>query len=169
MSEYSIPLHRVMLLQHTLEHGGTVTCKLHRPEASVEAQVNVENDDTTHHIKVTLGPLASSLTLPRDPATKYQQLRDFLQDLANGRADTAAQAEEAIALMEAQECVDEVIQKGQIAYVITTVNPERPLGVVVTNDLGEVCAAATGRSKEHLAEVVRAKLRPSLERLGECA
>lgn len=169
MSEFNIPLSRVMLLYHTLEHGGTTTCKLRRPETSVDAQINVENDDTTHHIKVTLGPLASSFTLPRDPATKYQQLRDFLQDLANGRADSAAQSEEAIALMDAQECVDEVIQTAQIAYVITTINPERPFGAVVTNAQGEICAAATGCSKEHLAEAVLAQLRPAQEGLGECA
>ncbi|TRO33890.1 hypothetical protein EQ845_16715 [Pseudomonas putida] len=169
MSEYAIPLHRVMLLKHTLEHGGAITCKLHRPEATVVAHVNVENDDTTHHIKVTLGPLASSVALTRDPATKYQQLRDFLQDLANGRNETAAQSEEAIALMEAQECINGVIQTGQFAYVIATINPELPFGAVVTNDLGEVCAAATGRNKEHLAEVVRTKLRPTEEGLGECA
>lgn len=169
MSEFNIPLHRVMLLQQTLENGGIDTCQLRRPDTSVEAQIEVENDDTTHHIKVTLGPLASSLALHRDPVTKYQQLRDFLQDLANGRAESAAQSEEVIALMEAQECVDEVISAGQIAYVITTLSPERPLGAVVTNAMGEICAAATGACKEHLAEVVRMKLQPAHEGLGECA
>lgn len=169
MSEFSIPLHRVMLLQHTLEQGGSATCQLRRPEISVDAKINVENDDDTHYIKVALGPLSSSLKLPRSPSTKYQFLREFLQDLANGRTDSGAQAEEAVALMEAQEYLDEFIQVGQIAYVISTTNPERPLGVVVTNDQGEVCAAATGSCKEHLAEVVRAKLRPDQEGLGECA
>lgn len=169
MSEFSIPLSRVMGLEHTLENGGTTTCTLRRPEATLNAQISVENDDTTHHIKVLMGPLASSMTLPRKLATKCQSLRSFLQDLANGRADSGTPSEEAIALMEAQESVDEVLKAGQIAYVITTVNRDRPLGAVVTNDEGEVCAAVTGASKEHLAEAVRAKLWPVQEGLGECA
>ncbi|MFP5426379.1 MAG: hypothetical protein ACLGJA_11050 [Gammaproteobacteria bacterium] len=169
MSEFSIPLSRVMVLERTLEHGGTATCKLQRPEASLDAQIYIENDSTTHHIKVTMGPLTSSLSLPRKLATKCQSLRDFLQDLANGRADSGAQSTESLALMEAQESVDEVLLTGQIAYVITTVNRERPLGAVVTNDQGEVCAAVTGSSKEELAAAVRAKLQLGHEGLGECA
>lgn len=169
MSEYSIPLHSVMLLKHTLEQGGDITCKLQRPEATVVAQINVENDDSSHHIKVTLGPRASTLTLPRAPATKYQRLRDFLQDLANGRDESGSLSEEAIALVEAQEIVEGVILSGQRVYIIPTINPSLPLGAVVTNDSGEVCAAATGRDKEHLAEVVRAKLRPAREGAGEYA
>ncbi|MDN7142716.1 hypothetical protein KC131_18875 [Pseudomonas sp. JQ170] len=169
MSEFNIPLHRVMLLQRTLEHGGKATCQLRRLETSMDAQIDVENDHTTHHIKVTLGPLVSSLALPRDPSAKYQQLRDFLQDLANGRADSGAQSEEALALLEAQESVNEVLQRGQIAYVITTVNRKIPLGAVVTNDLGEVCAAVTAASKEQLAAAVLAKLQLAPEALGECA
>ncbi|MCG8294280.1 hypothetical protein [Pseudomonas entomophila] len=169
MSEFTIPLSRVMVLERTLEHGGTAICKLQRPEASLDAQVSIENDDTTHHIKVTMGPLASSLTLPRRLATKCQSLRDFLQDLANGRADSGAMSEEALALLEAQDSVDEVLLVGQIAYVINTVNRALPLGAVVTNDQGEVCAAVTGSNKEHLAAAVRAKLQPGHEGLGECA
>ncbi|HDS0929601.1 TPA: hypothetical protein QDZ23_004300 [Pseudomonas putida] len=169
MSEFQIPLRQIMLLQSTLDKGGTAICKLQRPEASVDAQVEVENDTTHHRIKVTLGPLTSSLSLPRALSTKCQSLRDFLQDLANGRADSGAQSEEALALMEAQVSVEEVLQTGQTAYVITTVNRQLPLGAVVTNDLGEVCAAVTGASKEHLAAAVRAKLQLGREGLGEHA
>jgi hypothetical protein len=155
-----------MVLERTLEHGGTATCKLQRPETSLDALVYVENDSTTHHIKVTMGPLVSSLSLPRRLVTKCQSLRDFLQDLANGRADSGAQSEEAIALMEAQESIDEVLCVGQIAYVITTVNRDRPLGAVVTNDEGEICVAVTAASKELLAEAVRAKLWPGQDGVG---
>jgi Tfp pilus assembly protein PilZ len=169
MSEFFIPLSRVMGLEHTLERGGSAKCTLRRPETTLDAQVTVENDDTTHHIKVEMGDLTSSMTLPRRLATKWQSLRDFLQDLANGRADSAALSEEAIALMEAQDSVDEVLQAGQIAYVISTVNCDRPLGVVVTNDEGEVCAAVTGASKEHLAATLSAKLRPGQAGGEECA
>lgn len=169
MSEFNIPLSRVMGLQRTMETGGTTNCTLRRTETTLDARITIENDDTTHHIKVEMGELTSSTTLPRKLVTKWQSLRDFLQDLANGRADSGAQSEEAIALMEAQDSVDEVLQAGQIAYVITTVNRDRPLGAVVTNDEGEVCAAVTGASKEHLAAAVRAKLWPVQEGLGECA
>ena len=169
MSEFSIPLCRVMGLERTLERGGSAKCTLRRPETTLDAQVTVENDDTTHHIKVEMGDLTSSMTLPRTLVTKWQSLRDFLQDLANGRADSGAQSEEAIALMEAQDSVDEVLRTGQIAYVITTVNRDRPLGAVVTNDEGEACAAVTAANKGHLAEAVRAKLWPDQEGLGEHA
>lgn len=157
MSEFCIPLSRVMGLERTLENGGTTTCTLRRLEATLDAKITVENDNVTHHIKVAMGPLASSMTLPRKLATKCQSLRDFLQDLANGRADSGIQSEEAIALMEAQERVDEVLKAGQIAYVINTANRDRPLGAVVTNEKGEVCAAATGSNKEHLAAAVCGK------------
>jgi len=167
MSEFTIPLSRIMVLERTLEHGGTATCKLQRPETSLDAQVYVENDSTTHHIKVTMGPLTSSLSLPRRLATKCQSLRDFLQDLANGRADSGAMSEEALALLEAQDSVDEVLLVGQIAYVINTVNHALPFGAVVTNDQGEVCAAVTASSKQQLADALRAKLRPGHEGLGE--
>ncbi|MNM57686.1 hypothetical protein D3C81_689000 [compost metagenome] len=169
MNEFQIPLRQIMLLQSTLEKGGTAICKLQRPEVSVDAHVEIENDTTHHRVKVTLGPLCSSLSLPRALSTKCQSLRDFLQDLANGRADSAAQSEEALALMEAQVSVEEVLQNGQTAYVIATVNRQLPLGAVVTNDLGVVCAAVTGTSKEHLAAEVRAKLQFSREGIGEYA
>ncbi|MCX2706163.1 hypothetical protein PZ739_18495 [Pseudomonas kermanshahensis] len=169
MSEFRISLRQIMLLQRTLDNGGTATCKLQRPEATVDAHIEIENDSTHHSIKVTLGPLCSSLKLPRALSTKCQSLRDFVQDIANGRADSAAQAEEALALMEAQVSVEEVLQAGQTAYVIATVNRQLPLGAVVTNDQGDVCAAVTGASKEQLAAAVREKLRPSPDGIGKCA
>lgn len=169
MSEFQIPLRQIMLLQSTLDKGGTTTCKLQRPEVSVDAQLEIENDTTHHRIKVTLGPLLSSLSLPRALSTKCQSLRDFLQDLANGRADSGAQSEEALALMEAQVSVEEVLQTGQTAYVIATVNRELPLGAVVTDAQGDVCVAVTGACKEHLAAAVRGKLQPGPEGLGKCA
>ncbi|WP_153773355.1 hypothetical protein [Pseudomonas sp. MNR3A] len=169
MSEFQISLRHIMLLQRTLDNGGTAICKLQRPEATVDAQIEIENDNTHHCIKVTVGPLCSSLSLPRALSTKCQSLRDFVQDLANGRADSGAQSEEALALMEAQVSVEEVLQPGQTAYVIATVNRQLPLGAVVTNDQGDVCVAVTGASKEQLAAAVRAKLQPGPDDLGKCA
>ena len=169
MSEFCIPLTRVMGLERTLEAGGCSKCTLRRPETTLDARITVENDDTTHHIKVEMGELTSSMTLPRKLVTKWQSLRDFLQDLANGRADSGAMSEEALALLEAQDSIDQVLQDGQIAYVINTVNRAFPLGAVVTNDQGEICAAATGSSKEHLVGALLAKLQHGQEGLGECA
>ena len=169
MSEFQISLRHIMLLQRTLDNGGIATCTLQRPEVAVDAQIEIENDCTHHRIKVTLGSLCSSLSLPRALSTKCQSLRDFVQDLANGRADSGAQSEEALALMEAQVSVEEVLLTGQTAYVIATVNRQLPLGAVVTNDQGDVCAAVTGASKEHLAAEVRAKLQLGRDGLGKCA
>lgn len=158
MSEFTIPLRRVMLLQQTLENGGTTTCPLRRPETSVDAQVEVENDDRTHHLKVKFGPLTGSISLPRGDSAKYLALRDYLEELANGRADSGQQSQLALALIEAQDCVNNVIGANHIAYVIHTTTPARPLGAVVTDDQGEIHAAATGTCKDHLAELLRAKL-----------
>jgi hypothetical protein len=71
--------------------------------------------------------------------------------------------------MEAQVSVEEVLQNGQTAYVIATVNRQLPLGAVVTDDQGDVCVAVTGASKEQLAAAVRAKLQPGPDNLGKCA
>lgn len=167
MSEYIIPLRQVMLLQRTLEGGGSATCPMRRLEVSVDAQIEVENDSRTHHLKVTFGPLTGSITLQRGDSAKYMALRDYLEELANGRADSAQLSEQAIAIMEAQDCVNSVIGANQIAYVIQTVTPSRPFGAVVTDDQGTICAAVTGTCKHHLAEAVRAKLRPHPEGHGE--
>ncbi|CRI58083.1 hypothetical protein [Pseudomonas sp. CCOS 191] len=169
MSEFCIPLTRVMGLERTFEAGGITKCTLRRPETTLDARITVENDDAIHYIKVEIGELISSMTLPRKLVTKWQSLRDFLQDLANGRADSGAMPEEALALLEAQDSIDQVLLDGQIAYVINTVNRDFPLGAVVTNDHGEICAAVIGSSKEHLVGALRAKLQPGQEGLGECA
>ncbi|MGF6591103.1 hypothetical protein LOY37_18290 [Pseudomonas sp. B21-012] len=166
MSEYILPLKRVMLLQHVLENGGTTTCPMRRPETSIDARIDVENDDRTHRLKVTFGPLTGSLTLQRGDSAKYIALRDFMQDLANGRTESGQLSQQAFALMEALDSVNGVLEGDQIAYITPTTNSERPFGVVVTNVQGEICAAVTGRCKNHLAESVRVKLRPTQEGAG---
>ncbi|KJK06553.1 hypothetical protein [Pseudomonas tussilaginis] len=72
-------------------------------------------------------------------------------------------------LAEVFRCVDAVIGEGQIAYVTTTKLPEHPYGAVVADQLGNVCAAAMGKSKEDLAELIRVKLLPRPEGHGENA
>jgi len=96
-------------------------------------------------------------------------LRDFLQDVANGRTESGQLSQEDIDLREALDSVNTVIRADQIAYITATTNPELPVGAVVTNDLGEICAAATGTCKEHLAQIIRTQLRPAQEGLGERA
>ncbi|MNJ31630.1 hypothetical protein D3C77_262720 [compost metagenome] len=72
-------------------------------------------------------------------------------------------------LAEVFRCVDAVIGEGQIAYVTPTKSPEHPYGAVVADQLGNVCAAAMGKSKEGLAELIRVKLLPRPEGHGESA
>lgn len=167
MNEYTVPLRRVMLLQPTLEQGGTATCQMRRPEIATDVHIEVENDDRTHHLKVTFGPITGSITLQRGDTAKYMALRDYLEELANGRVDTGRQSQEAMALMEAQDCVNAVLTAGHIAYVILTTTPARPFGAVVTDARGELRAAATGTCMHHLAEAISAKLRPGQEGPGE--
>ncbi|MNJ42727.1 hypothetical protein D3C77_377020 [compost metagenome] len=161
MSEYIVPLRNVMLLQHALDKGGETICPVQRPEVTINAEVMVETDDQTHRVTVMLGPQKGCLTLQRDDTAKYQHLRDFIQDLANGRTESGQQSEQAIGMLEALERLNEVIGADQIAYITPTTDPIYPYGAVVTNDQGEVCAAAIGTCKDHLAEAVRTQLRPN--------
>ena len=72
-------------------------------------------------------------------------------------------------LAEVYRCVNGVIQEGQVVYVTPTNSPEYPFGAVVTDENGQICAAAKGKSKEGLAELIRLKLVPRSEGFGEDA
>ena len=167
MSEFAINLRRVMLLERTLENGGTTTCPLRRPETSADAHIQVENDDRDHHLQVRFGPYTGSITLRRGDSTKYMSLRDFLQDVANGRTESGQQTQRAIALMEALDCVSDVLPEGLCAYITPTIDEDHPFGTVVTNDQGDICATAYGSCKHTLADAVRTKLGQHPEGHGE--
>lgn len=72
-------------------------------------------------------------------------------------------------LADVYRCVNNVIHEGQTAYVTPTNSPEYPFGAVVADSHGQVCAAAMGKSKEGLAEMIRLKLLPPTEGRGENA
>lgn len=72
-----------------------------------------------------------------------------------------------VELAEVFRCVDAVIADGQIAYVTPVKCPEYPYGAVVADAQGNVLAAAKGKSKEGLAELIRLKLVPQKEGHGE--
>lgn len=72
-----------------------------------------------------------------------------------------------VELAEVFRCVDAVIAEGQVAYVTPVKCPEYPYGAVVADALGNVLAAAKGKSKEGLAELIRLKLMPQKEGHGE--
>lgn len=158
MSEFTINLRRVMLLERTLESGGDITCPMRRPETCEDAYIQIENDNLSHHLKVRFGPFTGSITLRRGDSTKYMAIRDFLQDLANGRTESGQQTRRAIALMEALDCVSAGLPDGLRAYITPTTDPENPFGTVVTNDQGDVCATAVASCKHSLAGAVRTKL-----------
>jgi hypothetical protein len=96
------------------------------------------------------------------------------------RATLIGAPSEAIDLLDSMPCrtvelaevfrrVNDVIQEGQVAYVTPTNSPEFPFGAVVADEKGQICAAAKGKSKEGLAELIRLKLLPPSEGLGEDA
>ena len=74
-----------------------------------------------------------------------------------------------VVLAEVFSCVDAVTTEDQIAYVTPVKCPEYPYGAVVTDAKGNLLAAAKGKSKEALAELIRLKLLPPSEGLGESA
>lgn len=93
------------------------------------------------------------------------------------RATLIGASAEAVALLEALpcvsvelaevfRCVDAVIGEEQVAYVTPVNCPEYPYGAVVSDAHGNVLAAAKGKSKEGLAELIRLKLVPQMEGHG---
>ena len=83
MNEFTINLRRVMLLEGTLELGGSATCPLRRPETIVDAHIQVENDDRDHHLQVRFGPFTGSITLRRGDSTKYMSCLLYTSDAAD--------------------------------------------------------------------------------------
>ena len=94
------------------------------------------------------------------------------------RATMIGASAEAVALLEALpatsaelievfRCVNTVISDGQTAYVTPTRRPEYPYGAVIADSEGQICAAAMGKTKESLAELIRLKLLPPQEGYGE--
>ena len=74
-----------------------------------------------------------------------------------------------VTLAELHRCIDAVIADKQIAYVTPVNCSVYPYGAVVTDAEGNLLAAAKGKSKEGLAELIRLKLLPPREGHGESA
>lgn len=92
MNSYLIPLAKQELLHHMLQVGGAAVCPLQRPEQTVHARFEIELTDTTAVVNVDLGGLTGELTLKRADRANHLHLRDFIQDIANGRIESAQPA-----------------------------------------------------------------------------
>ena len=92
MNSYLIPLAKQELLHHMLQVGGAAVCPLQRPEQTIHASFEVELTDTTALINVDLGGHTGELTLKRSDRANHLHLRDFIQDIANGRIESAQPA-----------------------------------------------------------------------------
>ncbi|MHC8399456.1 hypothetical protein ACYZTX_08175 [Pseudomonas sp. MDT1-17] len=89
MNSYLIPLAKQELLHHMLQVGGTAVCPLQRPEQTIHASFEVELTDNNAVISVDLGGHSGHLTLKRSDRANHLHLRDFIQDIANGRIESA--------------------------------------------------------------------------------
>jgi hypothetical protein len=92
MNSYLIPLAKQDLLHHMLQVGGAAVCPLQRPEQTIHASFEVELTDTSAVINVDLGGHTGELTLKRSDRANHLHLRDFIQDIANGRIESAQPA-----------------------------------------------------------------------------
>jgi hypothetical protein len=92
MNSYLIPLAKQELLHHMLQVGGAAVCPLQRPEQTVHARFEIELTDTTAVVNVDLGGLTGELTLRRADRANHLHLREFIQDIANGRIESAQPA-----------------------------------------------------------------------------
>jgi hypothetical protein len=72
-----------------LQVGGTAVCPLQRPEQTIHACFEVELTDDNAVINVDLGGHSGHLTLKRSDRANHLHLRDFIQDIANGRIESA--------------------------------------------------------------------------------
>lgn len=89
MNHYSIPLAKQELLHHMLQVGGSAAVHLHSLEQVIEAHFTVELTDAQAIIKVELGQHKAELTLRRADRANHLHLRDFIEDIANGRHESA--------------------------------------------------------------------------------
>jgi len=92
MNSYLIPLAQQDLLHHMLQVGGAAVCPLQRPEQTIHASFEVELTDHSAVINVDLGGHTGELTLKRSDRANHLHLRDFIQDIANGRIESAQPA-----------------------------------------------------------------------------
>lgn len=92
MSSYLIPLAKQDLLNHMLQIGGVAVCPLQRPEQTIHASFEVELTDDSAVISVDFGGHTGELTLKRSDRANHLHLRDFIQDIANGRIESAEPA-----------------------------------------------------------------------------
>ncbi len=90
MNSYLIPLAKQELLHHMLQVGGTAVCPLQRPEQTIQARFEVELTDESAVISVDFCGHTGELTLKRSDRANHLHLRDFIQDIANGRIESAA-------------------------------------------------------------------------------
>jgi hypothetical protein len=92
MNTYLIPLAKQDLLHHMLQVGGAAVCPLQRPEQTIHARFEVELTDDSAVISVDFGGHTGELTLKRSDRANHLHLRDFIQDIANGRIESAEPA-----------------------------------------------------------------------------
>ncbi len=166
MSAYHVPLANVMRLQHLLEKGGKATCPVRHTEDWETVTITAEVDQGTATFQAEFKSAIRTLKLQREDSANHLHLRDFIQDLANDRAD---QVSKALALMDAHEHVSATLPDGHLLYISPTPWPGTPFAGVVTNNNGELCAVATGSNKEALAAQLRPKLGLALQGHGETA
>lgn len=88
MNSYIIPLAKQELLHHLLQVGGAAVCPLQRPEQTIHATFEVELTDVNAVISVDFGGHTGELTLKRSDRANHLHLRDFIQDIANGRIES---------------------------------------------------------------------------------
>lgn len=89
MSSFFIPLAKQDLLHYMLQVGGAAVCPLQRSEQTIHASFEVELTDDSAVISVDLGGHTGELTLKRSDRANHLHLRDFIQDIANGRIESA--------------------------------------------------------------------------------
>ncbi|MDQ0124286.1 hypothetical protein J2W17_003234 [Pseudomonas lini] len=89
MNSYLIPLAKQELLHHMLQVGGAAVCPLQRPEQTIHASFEVELTDDSAVVSVDFGGHTGELTLKRSDRANHLHLRDFIQDIANGRIESA--------------------------------------------------------------------------------
>jgi hypothetical protein len=168
LKHYQLHPAKLDILREMLEEGGEAVCTLHSPEKFIQAQFKVHLTQAQVHVEIDISGWRKKLTLNRGDSANHLHLSDYLEECAN-RPYSCGNALLAPNLSDALREVETVVPHGFKAYITATYSQTLPIGAVVADAAGGICAAATAATPRELANAIARKLRLTPEGRGEAA
>lgn len=108
MNDFTISLATHELLHHMIQVGGLAVCKLEREASAITANFEVLLEGDTTRVKVLIGDYNGEINLVSGFPSNHIKLRTFLEDIANGRVESA-RPRESIPSTLAMTCGDQAL------------------------------------------------------------